>query len=72
MGEKDFMPEEEVAKFLGITVKTLKNKRAEEAPDIHPPYIRVGVLTRYPRDAFFKWYMSQLSTNKVKAKKKAS
>jgi hypothetical protein len=50
----DFLTLEEVSTFMGITVKTLRNRLS--ARKDHPPFIK-GVK-RFRKDAFYEWLKS--------------
>ncbi len=62
---EDFLTAEQVAEFLGISVKTLKNRVS--ARKDHPPIIRG--TGKFRRDAFMEWIkkMEVSQLNKVKS-----
>lgn len=51
-----FYDEEFVRKFLGYkSIKILRQVRARKVPGRHPPSVRVGTSTRYPKAQFEAW-----------------
>jgi predicted DNA-binding transcriptional regulator AlpA len=58
----DLVNEDEAAVMVGLTPKTLQNKRANRDPD-GPPYVRVsGRAVRYSRKALQSWLDSRTVT----------
>lgn len=51
----EYLTAEQVAEFMGITVKTLKNRVA--ARKDHPPVIGKGIF-KFRRSAFEEWLKS--------------
>lgn len=51
----DLITEDEAAPLVGLTPKTLSNKRSSKDPD-GPPYVRIsGRAVRYSRKALAAW-----------------
>jgi len=58
-GFSDFYSEDEMARFLGVTVETLRKRRC--AGKNHPPFVSIGNGVVFPKDEFDRWVRSRIS-----------
>lgn len=49
----EYLKEEETAKLLGLSIKTLRNRRYSRKD--HPPFIKVSNEVLYPVDKLKQW-----------------
>ena len=61
----EFYSEQEMAEILRIEVKTLRSRRARGTD--HPPYIRIGRDTLYPKEPVQRYLDSRPMTWEVRS-----
>lgn len=52
----EYYSEEEVTEFLGIAISTIRFQRSVGRN--HPPYVKIGKKTLYPKKDFDAWVKS--------------